>query len=189
MKIIGNELRVGMIIEHEGKLYRVVDTQHVKPGKGGAYVQTELKEIKIGSKMNIRFRSDEAIEKIFLDQKNCQFTYSDTDRLYFMDTENYEEITLSKTDVDSEKLPYIQDGIVVDIDFYGEIPIGVTLPATVVLEVVETEMALKGQTATGSYKPAILSNGIKIGVPQYIEVGTKVIVNTAKGEFSSKAKE
>ncbi|MCR4624131.1 MAG: elongation factor P [Alphaproteobacteria bacterium] len=187
MKISANELRIGALIEHKGKLWTARKLQHVKPGKGGAFVQAELKEIKNGTKLNERFRSDETLEKVSLNEEKYQLLFRDGDVFTFMNSSTFEQIQVSK-DVIGEPARFLQDDMVVTITSYeGEI-IGVMLPDTVIMEIVEAEAVVKGQTASASYKPAILENGVRILVPPHIDAGTKVVVNTNDGTYVEKAK-
>jgi len=177
MKINGNEIRPGNIIQHKGGLWVAVKTQHVKPGKGGAFAQVELKNIIEGTKLNERFRSSETVERVRLDQKTFQFLFADGDMLTFMDLENYEQIELSN-DFVGERAAFLQDGMQVDLELYEERPISIALPEHVTLEITETEPTVKGQTATSSYKPAILENGVRVMVPPFVSLGEKIIVDT-----------
>lgn len=187
MKISANEIRVGNVLEHNAKLWIVTKTQHVQPGKGGAFMQTEMKELKGGQKLNERFRSADTVEKVFLEEKAFQFLYQDGDYLHFMDQSTYDQIQLS-VDLVGDSVAFLTDGMIVNICMYENEPISVSLPATVVLEIVEAEPVVKGQTAASSYKPAILSNGVKIMVPQHIETGTKVVVDTSNSSYVERAK-
>ncbi|MDR3031400.1 MAG: elongation factor P [Holosporales bacterium] len=187
MKIGTNEIRVGNVIEHMSKLWIVLKTQHVQPGKGGAFMQVEMKGLKDGSKLNERFRSADVVEKVFLEEVAYQFLYSDGNLLHFMDQNTFEQIQLS-SDLIGESGQFLFEGMEVNICLYEGDPISVSLPSTVVLEIVEAEPVVKGQTATSSYKPAILSNGVKIMVPQHIESGAKVVVNTADASYVERAK-
>ncbi len=187
MKIGGNDLRIGMLIEHNGRLWTACKLQHVKPGKGGAFVQAELKDIKNGTKLNERFRSDETLEKVSLDEDEYQLLFREGDIFTFMNTQTFDQIQLNK-DVIGEPARFLQDNMIVSITSYeGEI-IGVMLPGTVVMEIVQADAVVKGQTATASYKPAILENGERILVPPHIDAGTRVVVNTEDGSYVEKAK-
>jgi elongation factor P len=189
MKISGNDIRPGNIIEHNGRLWRAVKIQHTQPGKGGAYMQVELKDIRDGTKLNHRFRSAESVERVRLDQRNYQFLYADAGMYSFMDTETYEQIALSTDLLGEDQAPFLQEGMAVQIETYEGEPIGVMLPDTAVLRVVEADAVVKGQTASSSYKPAILENGIRIMVPPHIEAGTRVVVNTAEATYVERAKD
>lgn len=187
MKISANDIRVGNVLEYNSKLWIVTKTQHVQPGKGGAFMQTEMKELRGGSKLNERFRTADTVEKVFLEEKAFQFLYRDGDYLHFMDQVTYDQIQLP-ADLIGDSVAFLSDGMVVNICLYENDPISVSLPQTVILEIVESEPVVKGQTAASSYKPAILSNGVKIMVPQHIEAGTKVVVDTSDGSYVERAK-
>lgn len=189
MKIDGNEIRPGNVIEHQGRLWRAVKTQHVKPGKGGAFLQVELKDIRDGTKLNERFRSAETVERVRLEQKEYQFLFSDGDMHTFMDQETFEQITLGANVLDEEQARFLQDGMMVQIESFEEEPLGVALPERVTLQVVEADPVVKGQTATSSYKPAMLDNGVRIQVPPHIEAGTAVVVNTADATYVERARD
>ena len=186
MKIQGNAIRPGNVIEHKGGLWVAVKTQHTQPGKGGAYLQVELKNLRDGTKLNERFRSAESVERVRLEQKDYQFLYADGDLLTFMDTETYDQITMN-ADLIGDKVAYLQDGIMVTVESYEEEPLSVVLPEQVTLEIVETEPQVKGQTAAASYKPAIMDNGLRIMVPPFCNVGEKVIVSTENSEYVRRA--
>ena len=187
MKINGNAIRPGNIIEHKGRLMRAVKLQQVKPGKGGAFAQIELKDIRDGTKMNERFRADESVERVRLDQVDYQFLFADGDMLTFMHLETFEQIELN-ADLVGEPLPFLRENMEVTIELYEEEPISISLPESVVLEVTEADAVVKGQTASSSYKPAMLENGVKVMVPPHIEAGTKIVVNTAEGTYMERAK-
>ena len=187
MKINGNAIRPGNIIEHKGRLMRAVKLQQVKPGKGGAFAQIELKDIRDGTKMNERFRADESVERVRLDQVDYRFLFADGDMLTFMHLETFEQIELN-ADLVGEPLPFLQENMEVTIELYEEEPISISLPESVVLEVTEADAVVKGQTASSSYKPAMLENGVKVMVPPHIEAGTKIVVNTAEGTYMERAK-
>ena len=171
MKIDGNAIRPGMVIEHQGRLWRAVKTAHTQPGKGGAYLQVELRELRDGTKLNERFRSSEKVERATLEQKNFQFLFADGDMYTFMDNETYEQVMLNADQIGEDQTPYLQDGMEVIIESHEGDPIGVQLPDRVTLTVVETEAVVKGQTAASSYKPAMLDNGVRTSVPPHIETG------------------
>ncbi len=187
MKISGNAIRVGNVIEHQGKLWVAVKTQHVQPGKGGAYMQVELKNLIEGTKTNERFRSSEQVERVHLEELPYQYLYAEGDDLVFMDQETFEQVTLSK-DFVGDAAAFLQDGMVVNISSYEGKPISVQLPDTVVLTIQEAEPVVKGQTASSSYKPAILENGLRIMVPPHIESGMRVVVNTTDATYVERAK-
>ena len=177
MKINGNEIRPGNVIEHKGGLWAAVKSQAVKPGKGGAFNQVELKNLIDGSKLNERFRASETVEKVRLEQKDYQYLYADGDMLTFMDLESYDQIQLP-ADFVGERAAFLQDGMTVVLESHEGKPIGVSLPDQVTLEVVEAEPVVKGQTAASSNKPAVLENGIRIMVPPFVEVGEEIVVDT-----------
>jgi elongation factor P len=188
MKISGNAIRPGNIIQHKNRLWVAVKTQHTQPGKGGAYLQVELKDIRDGTKLNERFRSSESVERVRLDEKDYQFLYEEGEGVALMDLETFEQIHLPK-ELLGDSLPFLKDGMMLKVVSHeGEI-VGAELPETVVMGIVEAEPVVKGQTASSSYKPAILENGVRIMVPPHIGVGTKVVVNTADGTYVERAKE
>ncbi|MEM7170664.1 MAG: elongation factor P [Pseudomonadota bacterium] len=187
MKINGNAVRPGNVIEHNGRLWRAMKIQHTQPGKGGAYLQVELKDIRDGTKLNERFRASENVERVRLDQKEYQFLFADGDMLTFMDNETYEQVSVH-SDMVGDPVVFLQDGMTVTIESFEEEPISVMLPDTVVMEVVEADPVVKGQTASSSYKPGKLENGARIMVPPHIEAGTRVVVFTADGSYSERAK-
>lgn len=185
-KIAGNEIRPGTLVEHNGGLWIAVKTQAVKPGKGGAYNQVELKNIITGTKLNERFRADETVEEIYLEKKDYQFLYASGDVLTFMDIETYEQIELQR-DFVGERAQFLQDGMKVMVQSYDGRPIGIQLPLQVTLTITEADPVLKGGTAAPSYKNAVLENGLKILVPPFIDAGTKVIVSTEDGSYVRRA--
>ncbi len=190
MKIDGVTIRVGNVLKHKGdRLWVVTKTQHTQPGKGGAYMQVEMKDIKTGTKLNERFRSDEKVERVRLDQKEYQFLYSDGDLLHFMDQQDFEQIAISKDMLDDQQLAFLQENMIVIIESYEGDPIAVELPQQITLEITEADAVVKGQTASSSYKPAILENGVKIMVPPFITAGMRVVVNTQTGEYVERAKD
>jgi elongation factor P len=185
-KIAGNEIRPGTLIEHDGGLWIAVKTQKVKPGKGGAYNQVELKNIITGTKLNERFRSDAAVDEIYLEKKDYQFLYATGDTLTFMDVDTYEQIELQK-DFVGESAQFLTDGMKVMVTSYDGRPLGVQLPLQVVLTVAEADPVLRGGTAAPSYKNAVLENGMKILVPPFIDAGTKIVVSTEDGSYVKRA--
>ena len=185
-KIAGNEIRPGTLIEHNGGLWIAMKTQAVKPGKGGAYNQVELKNIINGTKLNERFRSDASVDEIYLEKKDYQFLFATDDMLTFMDIETYEQIELQREFV-GEQAQFLQDGMKVLVQTYEGRPIGIQLPAHVTLAVVEADPVLRGGTAAPSYKGAVLENGLKIQVPPFIEAGSKIVVSTEDGSYVRRA--
>ena len=186
MKISAFEIKVGNLIEHNGKLWRVAKTSHVKPGKGGAFVQAEMKAIDDGTKLNERFRSEDKVEKAHVESRDMTYSYNDGDQYIFMDSQSYEQMGLSADDLEGQ-LDFLIPNTEVIVNFHNDKPIGMQLPATVVLEVVETDAAIKGQTASGSGKPAKLETGLTVTVPTFINVGDKVKVNTDTVEYVERA--
>jgi elongation factor P len=188
MKINGNAIRIGNVIEHEGKLWVAVKTQHTQPGKGGAYMQVELKNLTEGTKTNQRFRSAEQVERVYLEEHPYQYLYADGDDLIFMDQETYEQISLSR-DFVGDATEFLQDGMIVNVSSYDEKPLSIQLPDTVVLTIAEADPVVKGQTASSSFKPAVLANGTRIMVPPHIESGMRVVVNTDDRTYVERAKD
>lgn len=186
MKINGNEIRIGNIIQHQDGLWIAVRTNAVKPGKGGAFNQVELKNLIDGRKLNERFRASETVERVRLDQKPHSFLYADGDMLVFMNTENYEQISL-ETDFVGDRAAFLTDGMEVQLEFHEERPISVTLPDQVTLSITETEPVVKGQTAANSFKPAILENGVRTSVPPFVGVGERITVMTEDGAYVKRA--
>jgi elongation factor P len=188
MKINGNAIRPGNIIEHQGRLWRAIKTQHTQPGKGGAYLQVELKDIRDGTKLNERFRSSETVERVRLDEHPYQFLFSAGDEYTFMDQDTFEQITLN-SDLIGEPAVFLQEGMVVTLESYEGSPISVELPETITMKIVEADAVVKGQTASSSYKPAKLENGVRVMVPPHIESGTRIVVNTADATYVERAKD
>lgn len=186
MKISAFDIRVGNLIEHQDKLWRVLRKNHVKPGKGGAYIQVEMKAIVDGTKLNERFRSVDNVEKAHVELRKMQYLYADGGAHFFMDNETFEQITFANEDVE-EQAGYLLPNTEVQIAFHNDNPIGLELPANVVLKVIDTEGVVKGQTAASSGKPAQLETGIRITVPPFVNVGDKVRVNTETGEYVERA--
>ena len=185
-KINGNEIRPGSMIEYDGGLWMAVKSQKVKPGKGGAYNQVELKNVTTGTKLNQRFRSDETVEEVWLEKRDFQFLFAAGDTLTFMDMENYDQFELS-TDFVGDQAQYLQDGMKTLVTMYEGKPIGISLPGQVTLAVTEADPVLKGGTAAPSYKGALLENGLKLQVPPFIEAGEKIVVSTEDGSYVRRA--
>jgi elongation factor P len=186
MKINGNEIRPGYVIEYQNTLWVAVKTMAVKPGKGPAYNQVELKNLIDGRKLNNRFGSDEKVERGRLEQKDFQYLYKEGDSLVFMDTETYDQIQLAE-DFVGERALFLQDGMQVTLEMHDERPIGIRLPDYVTLQIVEADPVVKGQTAASSYKPAKLENGMRVMVPPFIGTGEKVVVDTAEITYVRRA--
>ncbi|MCC8368586.1 MAG: elongation factor P [Rickettsia endosymbiont of Oxypoda opaca] len=188
MKISANSIRTGNILVYNNDLWVVNKTpEHTKPGKGGAYVQVEMKNLKTGTKLNERFSSSDYIEKAELEHKNFQFLYFEDNNLVLMDNVTFEQITIDKQ-ILGEKLPLLTDNMLVKVEFYGDNPLNIELPPTVTAEIVQTDPVIKGSTVTSSYKPAILANGIRVMVPQYLVAGEKIIIKTEDISFVERAK-
>ena len=185
MKLYASEIRVGMLIEYKGDLWQVLKTQHVKPGKGGAFAQVEMKSINKNTKLNERFRSSESVEKVSLDETKFNYLYEDETDFYFMNPKSYEQINIKK-EVVGEKGRLLTENLEVSISFYDENPLTVELPNQVTGIIETTDVALKGQTVSSSYKPATLDNGINIQVPPFINSGDKIIVDTRTMEYIKK---
>ena len=185
MKIYASEIRVGMLIEYKNDLWQVLKTQHVKPGKGGAFAQVEMKSVNKNTKLNERFRSSESVEKATLDETKFNYLYGDETDYYFMDPKSYEQINIKKETI-GEKGKMLTENLEVSISFYNEKPLTVELPNQVTCTIDTTDVALKGQTVSSSYKPATLDNGINIQVPPFIESGDKIIVDTRTMEYVKK---
>ena len=185
-KITGVEVRPGTMIEHQGQLWMAVKSQAVKPGKGGAYNQVELKNIETGSKLNERFRSSEMVEEIHLEKKDFQFLYANGDMLTFMDMETYDQIELA-TDFVGDQAAFLQDGMKTLVQLYDGKPIGIKLPVQVTLTVAEADPVMRGGTAAPSFKNAVLENGLKIQVPPFIDAGERIVVATEDGTYVRRA--
>jgi elongation factor P len=186
MKISGVDIRPGNIIEYEGGIWRAVKIQHTQPGKGGAYMQVEMKNLIDGRKTNVRFRSAETVERVRLDTKDFQYLYADGDDLVFMDKETYEQVHLPR-DLLGDEAAFLQDGMDVKLDMYEERPISVELPSQIEATIVEADAVVKGQTASSSYKPAILDNGVRVMVPPHISSGTRIVVDPYSQEYVRRA--
>ncbi|HEV2568376.1 elongation factor P [Sphingomonas sp.] len=186
MKISGVDIRPGNIIEFEGGLWRAVKIQHTQPGKGGAYMQVEMKNLIDGRKTNNRFRSDERVERVRLDTKDFQFLYRDGDMLVFMDKDNYDQISLP-ADMLGDEEAFLQDGMDVVLELHEEKPISVQLPDQIEATIVEADAVVKGQTASSSYKPAVLDNGVRVMVPPHIASGTRIVVDVYNKEYVRRA--
>jgi len=187
MKIQGNEIKPGMIIEHNNDLWSVLKTQHVKPGKGGAFNQVELKSVKKGIKLNERFRSSDSVERAILDERKFNFLYEDENSCHFMDQTNFEQININKN-ILGEKCKLLRENMEVTVLFYEDQALALDLPAHVEMTIDVTDAAIKGQTASSSYKPATLENGIKIMVPPFINSADKIILDTRTLEYVKKVK-
>jgi elongation factor P len=185
MKINAGEIRVGMLLEYKNDLWQVLKTQHVKPGKGGAFAQVEMKSVGKNTKLNERFRSSESVEKASLEETNYNYLYDDENNYIFMDPKTFEQIEIKK-DIVGEKGKLLTENLQVSVSFYNENPISIELPNQVTCKIETTDVALKGQTVSSSYKPATLDNGMHIQVPPFIDSGDEVIVDTRTLEYIKK---
>ncbi|MGB7372770.1 elongation factor P [Pontixanthobacter sp.] len=185
MKISGVDIRPGNIIEYEGGIWKVAKIQHTQPGKGGAYMQVEMKNLQDGRKTNVRFRSADTVVRVRLDTKEFQYLYEDGELLVFMDGDTYEQINL-ESDLLGDAKEFLQDGMQVTLELWEEKPISVALPDQIEAEIVEADAVVKGQTASSSYKPAVLDNGVRIMVPPHIGAGTRVIVDVYERTYVGK---
>jgi elongation factor P len=188
MKIDGNAIRPGYVLEYKDRLWMVVKAEHVKPGKGPAYQQVELKDLVDGTKLNERFRASETIERARLEEKEYQYLYEEDGQLNLMDQETFEQMTIEK-DLLGDSVAFLQEGMALTVQTHEGRPLMARLPETAVLEVVEADPVVKGQTAAASYKPAVLENGVRIMVPPHIETGTRVVVNIAAASYVERAKD
>ena len=187
MKVNGNTIKPGNVIEHKNGLWVAVKTSHVKPGKGGAFAQIELRNLKDGTKLNERFRSSENIEKVILEEVPHVFLYKENENLIFMNNNTFEQISINKNMI-GDQSAFLQDGMDVIINTYNNQVVSVNMPDSCIEEVVEADAVIKGQTVSSSFKPAILSNGIKVMVPGHIEVGSKIVVRPSDSSYIEKAK-
>ncbi|MBT5032332.1 MAG: elongation factor P [Proteobacteria bacterium] len=185
-KISAFDIRIGSLIEHQGKLWRVLKKDHVKPGKGGAFVQIEMKEVSAGTKLNERFRSADKVEKAHVESHKMQYLYADGTEHVFMDMESFEQLTIPGDTIEAQ-IGFLLPNTEVQISFHNDNPIGMELPDNVVLTIAETETVVKGQTAAGGGKPATLETGIRVTVPPFVNVGDKIKVNTETGDYVERA--
>ena len=185
-RINGNEIRPGNVLEHNDGLWVTVKAEHVKPGKGGAFAQVELRNLRNGSKLHERFRSADKVERVRLEQRDKQFLYESDGMLVFMDSETFEQTELP-ADILGERRPFLQDGMTIQVEYYEAEALNASLPQKVTCTVSETEPVVKGQTAANSFKPALLDNGVRITVPPFVGEGEKVVVNTETMEYSERA--
>jgi elongation factor P len=188
VKVAASQLRKGSVVDLAGKLYVVLTAQNIHPGKGTPVTQLDMRRISDGVKVSERYRTTETVERAFVDEREYQFLYQDGDGYHFMEPSTYDQLTVPP-EIVGEMSTYLQDGMLVHLSTHDGTPIAMELPARVTLEIVETEPVVKGQTASGSYKPAVLNNGLRIMIPTDITAGTKVVVNTESGEYMERAKE
>jgi elongation factor P len=188
MKISAIDIKPGNVLEHQGKLWLVVRRELVQPGKGGAFAQVEMRDLRGGSKLNERFRTQETVERVRLDEKEMQFLYFDGDHATFMDNESYEQLTVNREMI-GEPADFLNEGMVCTIQLYEGAPLAIALPQTVVMTLTEADPVVKGQTASSSYKPGKLENGRRIMIPPHVEAGTRLVVNTSDGSYVERAKD
>jgi elongation factor P len=188
VKVIASSLRKGSVVDMDGKLYVVLSAENIHPGKGTPVTQLNMRRISDGVKVSERYRTTETVERAFVDDREHTFLYQDGEGYHFMNPETYAQLVASP-DVIGDQAAYLQEGMAVMLSTHNDIPIAIDLPRTVVLEVVDTEPSVKGQTASSSYKPAVLSNGTKTSVPPYITTGTKIVILTEDGSYLERAKD
>jgi elongation factor P len=188
MKVNANQMRKGNVMEHNGKLWVVTGTQIVQPGKGGAFVQIEMKDVRTGTKGIERFRTQESVEKARLDEAEMQFLFAEGDNYTFMDQANYEQMSIPR-DIIGDPALFLADGMIVTVQSFEGEPLSVTLPQTVTMRITQADPVVKGQTASSSYKPAILENGVRVMVPPHVESGTRIVVNTEDSTYLERAKD
>ena len=187
MKQLAGSIRIGWVIEYKGKPWTITKASHIKPGKGGAFMQVEMKSVEEGTKTNERFRTEDTVEKMMVEDKDCQFLFEDSNCLTFMESETFEQFTMP-SDILGDSRPFLTDGMTVRISHINSRPISVELPLQVVCTIVESEPVVKGQTAASSYKPAILDNGVRVMVPPFINTGDKIVVGTTEATYVERAK-
>ena len=188
MKIQANTMRPGMVIDHLGKQWTILKIELLQPGKGGAFIQVEMRDVASGNKSNDRWRTQDSVEKLEVRERDSQYLYKDDDLYTFMDTETFEQFVLTADDL-GDAAAYLQDGMAVTADTIEGKPVGIKVPQNVTLEVVEADAVVKGQTATSSYKPGLLENGVKVMIPPFVEAGTRIVVNTIDGTYVERAKD
>ena len=188
MKIQANTIRAGYVIEADNKQWAVLKTELILPGKGSAFIQVEMRDVKSGNKTNVRYRTSETVEKLMVEEKECTFLYADGDTLTFMDSENYEQFTLQRDQI-GDAAAFLQDGMVVLAEMIEGTVTSAKLPQQVTMEIVQADPVVKGQTASSSYKPALLENGVRVMVPPHIESGTRIVVRTEDATYVERAKD
>jgi elongation factor P len=188
MKVQANTVRAGHVLDHNGRQYTVLGIELLQPGKGGAFIQVEMRDLKSGNKTNQRWRTQEVVERLHVDEKEATYLFSDDDNLTLMDKETFDQFTVSK-ELLGDAGRFLQDGMEVTIDTVEGAPVAVHLPQQVTMKIDQADPVVKGQTASSSYKPAILENGVRVMVPPHIEAGTRVVVSTADGSYVERAKD
>ena len=189
MKVPVNSIRAGNVIEYNGKLWVASKVEHISPGKGGAFVAIEAKALREGNKLQERFRSGETIEHVHIDDRDCTFLFKDENGYTFMDKENFEQLVVGADVLDADLARFLQDGMEVAVSLYEGTPVGIELPKTVTLTVTEADAVVKGQSASSSYKPAVVEGGIRVMVPPHIGVGTRLVINTEDASYMERAKD
>lgn len=187
MKIQANTIRPGMVLDHNGKQWSVLKIQLIQPGKGGAFIQVEMRDLSSGNKTNERWRTADTVEKLMVEERDCQYLFAEGDLLTFMDKETYDQFTLPK-DAVGDPAAFLQDGMDVIVESIEGKPVSCTLPQTVIMEVVEADAVVKGQTASSSYKPGVLANGVRVLIPPFVAAGDRIVVNTADATYVERAK-
>ena len=187
MKVTAITVRTGNVLEYEGKLWVVAKSEIYQPGKGASVVQVEMRDLRAGNKTNVRFRTQETVERVRIDDAEYSFLFADGDQLTFMNQETFEQMTVPK-DIVGVPAQFLQDGMMCTIESYEGQPLSVTLPDTVIMQIVEADPVVKGQTASSSYKPAVLENGARVLVPPHIESGTRIVIKTADASYVERAK-
>lgn len=188
MKINAIDIKPGNVLEHQGKLWIVLKRELVQPGKGGAFAQVEMRDLRSGIKLNDRFRTQETVERVRLDEKEMQFLFSEDDQATFMDNDTYEQVSVPRETI-GDPADFLRDGMVCTVMLHEGTPLSVDLPPSVTMQVVEADPVVRGQTASSSYKPGKLENGRRVMIPPYIEAGTRIVVSTADGSFVERAKD
>jgi elongation factor P len=189
MKVPINSIRAGNVVEFNGRLYAAMKVQHVNPGKGGSFVTLEARALKEGNKLQERFRSGETVELVRIDAHDCTYLYKEGDDFHFMNKDSYEQFTMTTDMIGAERAPFLQDGMEVIVSMHESTPVGIEIPKSVTLKIVEADAVVKGQTASSSYKPAVLENGVRVMVPPHVGAGTRIVVNTETGEYMERAKD
>lgn len=188
MKIPANSIRPGNVLDHNGRIWNVLKIQLIQPGKGGAFIQVEMRDVKTGNKTNERWRTQDTAERLNVDERDCTYLYADGEQLAFMDSENFEQFSLPKEMVGDQAV-FLQENMPVTVDTIEGVPAAVHLPQTVTMKIVEADPVVKGQTASSSYKPAVLENGARVMVPPHVESGTRIVVNVEDGSYVERAKD
>jgi elongation factor P len=188
MKVQANTVRAGHVLEHNGRQYTVLGIEILQPGKGGAFIQVEMRDLKSGNKTNVRWRTQETVERLHVDEKETTFLFADDDNITLMDGETFEQFPVPR-ELMGEAARFLQDGMTLTVDMVEGAPVAVHLPQSVTMKIVQADPVVRGQTASSSYKPAVLENGVRVMVPPHIESGTRVVISTADGSYVERAKD